>query len=93
MRGSRKHSAETAAFYEPAEHSVYVGRHRLGRYSRAAVDRYAAFGVDDRPLGGFADRLEALAAIDRAATGIIPSATPEAHRQSARRSRKTKAAS
>ncbi len=36
---------------EPLEHSVYLGRERLGRYSRIGQELYAAFDAKDRLLG------------------------------------------
>jgi hypothetical protein len=54
------------ASFEPVEHSVYIGRQRLGRYVRVAARRYEAYDVRDRLLGGFTKRTDALAAIDRA---------------------------
>ncbi|WP_298884376.1 hypothetical protein [uncultured Bradyrhizobium sp.] len=39
--------------FEPLNHSVYFGRQRLGRYTRIALKRYAAFDAEDRPLGEF----------------------------------------
>jgi hypothetical protein len=58
-----------SADFEPIEHSVYFGRQRLGRYSRVATRRYAAFDADERPLGAFSKRKDAWAAIGRAAVG------------------------
>ena len=57
------------ARFEPVEHSVYIGRQRLGRYVRVAARRYEAYDVRDRLLGGFAKRTEAMAAIERAGRG------------------------
>lgn len=39
--------------FEPLDHSVYYGRQRLGRYTRIAAKRYAAFDADDQPIGEF----------------------------------------
>ncbi|UPJ41808.1 hypothetical protein IVB40_31755 [Bradyrhizobium sp. 40] len=49
--------------FEPVEHSVYEGRERLGRYLRISPTLYAAFDVDDRPLGEFLGRRAAYAAV------------------------------
>jgi hypothetical protein len=54
------------ASFEQAEHSVYVGRQRLGRYARVAETRYQAYDACDRLLGSFKERADALAAIDLA---------------------------
>jgi len=56
--------------FEPVEHSVYVGRCRLGRYSRIAPRKYAAFDACDRPLGEFKRRKDAWKAIGRAGEGV-----------------------
>lgn len=49
--------------FDPVEHSVYDGRERLGRYSRTAVDAYAAFDAEDHPLGEFSSRRTAYLAV------------------------------
>jgi hypothetical protein len=49
--------------FEPLEHSVYSGRHRLGRYVRIAARRYAAYDSHDRLLGNFKKRKDAWAAV------------------------------
>ena len=54
--------AQTA--FEPLEHSVYVGRQRLGRYERIARARYKVYDARDRLIGSFRKRADALAAID-----------------------------
>lgn len=51
---------------EPVEHSVYVGRERLGQYLKFDRKRYTAFDAGDRPLGVFCTRTRALAAIRKA---------------------------
>jgi hypothetical protein len=51
---------------KPIEHSVYLGRERLGRYLRIDRKRYKAFDAHDRPLGNFSIRARALAAIRKA---------------------------
>ena len=55
--------------FEPVEHSVYVGRRRLGRYSRIAIRKYAAFDACDRFLGEFKRRKDAWRAISHAVEG------------------------
>jgi hypothetical protein len=52
--------------FEPLEHSVYLGRERLGRYSRIGPKLYAAFDTDDRLLGEFKRRKDAYAAVSNA---------------------------
>ena len=49
--------------FPPLDHSVYYGRQRLGRYTRIAPKRYAAFDAEDRPLGEFALRRDAFWAV------------------------------
>jgi hypothetical protein len=49
--------------FEPLEHSVYLGRERLGRYSRIGPKLYAAFDAKDRLLGEFKKRKDAYAAV------------------------------
>jgi hypothetical protein len=49
--------------FEEIAHAVYFGRHRLGRYVQTRQARFQAFDPDDRPLGIFKTRAEALAAI------------------------------
>jgi hypothetical protein len=49
--------------FEPLEHSVYLGRERLGRYSRIGPKLYAAFDAKDRLLGEFKRHKEAYAAV------------------------------
>jgi hypothetical protein len=51
---------------DPVEHSVYLGRERLGRYLKIHRKRYVAFDAGDCPLGSFRTRPKALAAIRRA---------------------------
>jgi hypothetical protein len=51
---------------DPIEHSVYLGRERLGRYLKFDCNRYRAFDADDRALGNFLSRPKALAAIRKA---------------------------
>jgi hypothetical protein len=65
------------ADFEPLDHSVYLGRERLGRYSRIGQKLYAAFDAKDRLLGRFKRRKDAYAAISNescAAAGGTPSA-------------------
>jgi hypothetical protein len=52
--------------FERVEHSVYLGRERLGRYVQTGPKKYKAFDAYDRPLGNFRVRARALAAIDKA---------------------------
>jgi hypothetical protein len=52
---------------KPIEHSVYIGRDRLGRYVQTDRRKYKAFDANDRPLGNFRVRASALAAIRKAA--------------------------
>ena len=51
---------------EPIEHSVYLGRERLGRYQKIDRKLYKAFDADDRPLGNFRTQTRALVAIRKA---------------------------
>lgn len=50
--------------FEPLQHSVYIGRQRLGHYVRIGVRQYAAYDSRNRLLGSFTKRADALAAID-----------------------------
>jgi hypothetical protein len=50
----------------PIEHSLYLGRKRLGQYVQLGHKRFKAFDADDRPLGNFRVRARALAAIRKA---------------------------
>ena len=52
---------------KPIEHSVYIGRERLGRYAQTDRRKYKAFDANDRPLGNFRVRTRALAAIRKVA--------------------------
>jgi hypothetical protein len=52
--------------FKPIEHSVYIGRERLGRYVQADRNKYKAFDANDDPLGNFRVRARMLAAIDKA---------------------------
>jgi hypothetical protein len=49
--------------FEPLEHSVYLGRERLGRYSRIGPKLFAAFDAKDRLLGEFKKRKDAYVAV------------------------------
>jgi hypothetical protein len=49
--------------FDSLEHSVYLGRERLGRYSRIGPKLYAAFDAKDRLLGEFKRRKDAYAAV------------------------------
>jgi hypothetical protein len=53
--------------YRPIEHSVYIGRERLGRYVQSGPKKYRAFAANDRPLGNFRVHARVLAAIRKAA--------------------------
>jgi hypothetical protein len=55
--------------FDPLEHFVYHGRQHLGRYTRIAPQRYAAYDANDCPLGEFRKRKDAWAAIGRSAAG------------------------
>jgi hypothetical protein len=61
VSNDRVRSASNNSEFEPLEHSVYIGRLRLGRYVRVGLSQYAAYDADDRP---FAKRTDALAAFD-----------------------------
>jgi hypothetical protein len=63
---SAPRDASAAARPKPIEHSVYIGRERLGRYVRIDRKKYRAFDANDRPLGSFRVRERALAAIRKA---------------------------
>jgi hypothetical protein len=52
--------------WEPIEHSIYLGRKRLGRYVQIDRKRFKAFDAIDRPLGNFRVRARALGAIRKA---------------------------
>ena len=52
------------------EHSVYIGRERLGKYAQTDRRKYKAFDAHDRPLGNFRVRTRALAAIRKAARSV-----------------------
>jgi predicted phage tail protein len=62
----RKVSRSGAARWKDIEHSVYVGRERLGRYVQTDRTNYRAFDANDRQLGNFRVRARALAAIRKA---------------------------
>jgi hypothetical protein len=61
--------------FEPVEHSVYLGRERLGRYSRIGPKLYAAFDSKDRLLGQFKRRNDAYAAVSIACNAANRSAS------------------
>src|SRR6476659_7992053 len=56
-----------AARPEPIQHSVYIGRERLGRYVQTDRKKFKAFDANDRPLGNFRVRARVLVAIRKAA--------------------------
>jgi hypothetical protein len=55
--------------FDPLEHSVYVGRQRLGRYARIGNRKYAAYDANERLLGRFMKLANAQRAFDRLASG------------------------
>jgi hypothetical protein len=59
---------QKASRFKPIEHSVYIGRERLGRYAQTDRERFEAFDALDRTLGNFRIRARALAAIRKAWT-------------------------
>jgi hypothetical protein len=68
MRASRQPSkgargTQSVQRQKPIEHSLYLGRERLGRYVQIDRRRFAAFDARDRHLGNFRIRKRALAAI------------------------------
>jgi hypothetical protein len=63
---------DTALHQNPIEHSVYIGRQRLGRYVQTDRRKFKAFAADDRPLGNFRVRKRMLAAIRKAASSARP---------------------
>jgi len=64
MTVSRTPSKATA--WRPIEHSLYLGRERLGRYIQTERKRFSAFDAHDRLLGKFSTRAKALDAIGKA---------------------------
>src|SRR5258707_10154894 len=64
------------AEFELLEHSVYLGRERLGRYSRVGPKLYAAFDRKDRFLGEFKSRKHAYAAVSIARSAGNKNSTP-----------------
>jgi hypothetical protein len=62
---------DTAQEQEPIEHSVYIGRERLGRYVQTGAKKFEAFDAKDRPLGNFRVRERMLAVIRKAARGVL----------------------
>ena len=65
-RGSLVHRAGKAPSRFPIEHSLYLGRERLGRYVQMRHNRFRAFDALDRPLGNFRIRARVLFAIRKA---------------------------
>jgi hypothetical protein len=61
---------DTARQRKPIEHSVYIGRERLGRYVQTGPKKYEAFDAQDRPLGDFRFRERMLAAIRKKAAAL-----------------------
>lgn len=77
--------------FPPLDHSVYLGRKRLGRYFRAGRRLYAAYDDDDEHLGNFKTRRAAYQAVTsaaawltRAASGRSRTAPPEKQTRSVR---------
>jgi hypothetical protein len=62
---------DTAQEQKPIEHSVYIGRERLGRYVQTGTKKFEAFDAKDRPLGNFRVRERMLAVIRKAARGVL----------------------
>jgi hypothetical protein len=62
---------DTAQEQKPIEHSVYIGRERLGRYEQTGTKKFEAFDAKDRPLGNFRVRERMLAVIRKAARGAL----------------------
>jgi hypothetical protein len=58
-------SSEKAS-WKPIEHSLYLGRERLGRYVQTERKLFKAFDAHDRPLGMFLTRARAINAIAKA---------------------------
>jgi hypothetical protein len=50
--------------FDPLEHSVYIGRQRLGHYKRIAKRKYAAYDAMGRLLGRFTKLANARKAFD-----------------------------
>jgi len=69
-QGSILLGADKAPRQKPIEHSVYLGRERLGRYVQMDHKRFKAFDALDRPLGNFRIRAGALAAIRKVWRGL-----------------------
>jgi hypothetical protein len=59
-------SSSKKARWKPIEHSLYLGRERLGRYVQTERKLFKAFDARDRPLGIFLTRMRALDAIGKA---------------------------
>jgi hypothetical protein len=59
------------AEFPPLDHSVYLGRERLGRYSRVGVKLYAAYDADNAHLGNFRTRLAAYQAVSGAPRAAV----------------------
>jgi hypothetical protein len=71
MKGSRQASKTargvgSALRQKPIQHSLYLGRERLGRYAQTDRKTFKAFDSHDRLLGNFRKRARALAAIRKA---------------------------
>jgi hypothetical protein len=60
--------------FEPLEHSVNLGRERLGRYSRIGQKLYAAFDAKDRLLGQFKRRARTRTPRSRTGAALRPAA-------------------
>lgn len=63
MKNGRSTTSRHSPSAEPAEYSVYFGRERLGRFVHLDKREFEAFDRNDRLLGTFCRRKEALGAI------------------------------
>jgi hypothetical protein len=63
VKNGRSTNSGHSATAEPAEYSVYFGRERLGRFVRLEKRKFEAFDRNDRALGCFRKRKDALGAI------------------------------
>ena len=61
-----KNARDVRKRQKAVDHSLYLGRERLGRYVQLDRKRFKAFDALDRPLGNFRVRTRALAAIRKA---------------------------
>lgn len=56
--------------FPPLDHSVYLGRERLGRYLRIGKRLYAAYDAGDLHLGNFKSRQAAYRSVTDAARAL-----------------------